>query len=360
MFYTLEAMRGAAAFLIVDRHVGWLGTYDFPISGLAVDLFFLLSGAVLAHSYEDKLRTGKLSSGRYIGLRLIRLYPLYALFTLVGFANHAAAGPLTGADFAKLGSSLLFLPCIWIDGSVFPFDGPAWSIFFELLISVVYGVALHDKSIKTLACVCGAAATLFIVQAINQPGALDIAMTCQGVFETGLARVLFSFTYGVIIYRLAMRASARESGLMALIPLVAVCAMLMAPVESRWITNGSIAVTLLAGLPACLFMALVFPAPDSWRGPFRRLGAISYAVYIGHVPLYHAADIVLKRQFHIDAMAFAPYSGFIFVAALAVLAYGLHNAWDAPLRARLRNSAAAESPSRARGSREGIPVQSMP
>ncbi len=46
--------------------------------GLAVDLFFALSGFVLAHAYEQKFERG-MTAFDFMKIRFIRLYPLYIL-----------------------------------------------------------------------------------------------------------------------------------------------------------------------------------------------------------------------------------------------------------------------------------------
>ena len=58
-FHTLDGIRGIAALLIVSRHVPYL-QIDTPESFLAVDVFFVLSGFVIANAYD-----GRLSSGSY-------------------------------------------------------------------------------------------------------------------------------------------------------------------------------------------------------------------------------------------------------------------------------------------------------
>lgn len=59
----LDGIRGMAATFVLLRHTGefWNGM-RFYHSYLAVDLFFVLSGFVIAHAYERKLQTGAMSS----------------------------------------------------------------------------------------------------------------------------------------------------------------------------------------------------------------------------------------------------------------------------------------------------------
>ncbi len=78
-------MRGVAAILVVTRHGSqYIAPFVFPNSFLAVDLFFMLSGFVIAAAYDDRLRTGRLNSLRFMLVRYIRLWPLYLFGTLLG------------------------------------------------------------------------------------------------------------------------------------------------------------------------------------------------------------------------------------------------------------------------------------
>jgi peptidoglycan/LPS O-acetylase OafA/YrhL len=76
VFVTLHGIRGVAALAVVAWHEPELPCPTFqPGSGyLAVDLFFVLSGLVLAHAYDARFARG-LSAGRFMIGRLIRLYP---------------------------------------------------------------------------------------------------------------------------------------------------------------------------------------------------------------------------------------------------------------------------------------------
>jgi peptidoglycan/LPS O-acetylase OafA/YrhL len=85
-FLFLDALRGIAALLIVLYHAPkYLGRALPHYSAfLAVDLFFVLSGFVIAFSYENRLLRG-LSFRSFVAARLVRLYPVYLLGTVVGF-----------------------------------------------------------------------------------------------------------------------------------------------------------------------------------------------------------------------------------------------------------------------------------
>src|SRR5580698_9043340 len=85
-FSALDGLRGVAAISIVVFHYSQnLGWELLPNAYLAVDFFFMLSGFVLAHAYEARLRSGQ-AVAEFMQRRLIRLYPLYWLGTTLPVA----------------------------------------------------------------------------------------------------------------------------------------------------------------------------------------------------------------------------------------------------------------------------------
>jgi peptidoglycan/LPS O-acetylase OafA/YrhL len=84
-FYELDSLRGIAAVAVVVFHyqfdffdrANYTTAYPFPKGYLAVDLFFVLSGVVLAYRYGQELRSGTLPVWRFMFARLTRLYPLH-------------------------------------------------------------------------------------------------------------------------------------------------------------------------------------------------------------------------------------------------------------------------------------------
>jgi peptidoglycan/LPS O-acetylase OafA/YrhL len=82
--YTLDAMRGIAAIIVVFDHLE-IKLDHSPTNSAhpAVDFFFVLSGFVIAAAYRPKLKNG-MSIGSFFEARLVRLYPLFALGAALG------------------------------------------------------------------------------------------------------------------------------------------------------------------------------------------------------------------------------------------------------------------------------------
>ncbi|HEY8254564.1 MAG TPA: acyltransferase family protein, partial [Rhizomicrobium sp.] len=88
-FEILDGLRGVAAIAVLVGHASilFLQSTWVPRKLLAVQFFFMLSGFVITHAYEGKLRAG-MTWREFMLRRIIRLYPLIVLAALVGFASY--------------------------------------------------------------------------------------------------------------------------------------------------------------------------------------------------------------------------------------------------------------------------------
>src|SRR5690242_9402507 len=137
-------MRGLAALLVAIAHIGELvGVVLPPHGGLAVDFFFVLSGFVLAQAYEERL-CATMTPLDFMRVRIIRLYPLLILGSGISAAIYIGrsllgTGPGVLATLWTMIAALLFIPfhALPSDGA-FPLDGPAWSLFAELWVNILF------------------------------------------------------------------------------------------------------------------------------------------------------------------------------------------------------------------------------
>jgi len=206
---TLDLLRGIAALAVVSLHFAWPGgAVPFPRAYLAVDVFFVLSGFVIAYAYQYRLDSG-MPVRRYFLARLVRLYPLYIFATLLG-AAWIAQGLLRQGSIEALGpwalalaGAALFLPDPLGARALFPLNEPAWSLFFELLVNLLYGALAVRLSNRILGALILAGAAL-LGFAIAQMGTLNVGFDWDNA-AWGSGRALFSFFVGVGVFRCRQR-----------------------------------------------------------------------------------------------------------------------------------------------------------
>ncbi len=201
-FEALDGARGLAALLVLAYHIELYGFHSQLLRHgyLAVDLFFMLSGFVIGAAYEDRLN-GSLTAWRFIfEVRAIRLYPLLILgmlFAELNIALHVTSQPHAVRVFFQ---QALFVPALRSGKSLYPLNNMQWSLLFELVANVVHVIFLRRQKVAVLIPIAVCSALLLLVaalvyQTLDRGNALAHAWV-------GLARVGFSYTTGLIIYRL--------------------------------------------------------------------------------------------------------------------------------------------------------------
>jgi peptidoglycan/LPS O-acetylase OafA/YrhL len=288
-YQTLDGLRGVAALSVVVLHTPhFFQWWNLPYSFLSVDLFFVLSGFVLAAAYEAKLQAG-MTTAAFFRIRLIRLYPLYLLGTLLGVPVALLAmkyggigvewSPRLFAVSLPLSMLMLPTPTAGADGFLYPFNAVLWSIFFELVVNVLYAMLARPLAdTKKLLGLVGISALALVAHAL-QADALDAGATWF-TFTGGLIRMMFSFFCGVLIYRFRFSGKIHSS-LLALAFLVVLVIVLGVPH-----TKLSAVATVLLLFPAIVLFASSVEPGKTLQRAFGLLGITSYAVYALHKPLY--------------------------------------------------------------------------
>jgi peptidoglycan/LPS O-acetylase OafA/YrhL len=338
-FHTLDGMRGAAAIAVVILHdPGFVLPLVMPSAYLAVDFFFLLSGFVIAHAYGSRL-AGGLGLRRFVVDRLIRFYPLYLLGVLVGFFSGAVALALGGGTLESLqgllialGTGLAFLPSPTAGETpvIFPLNSPGWSLFFELLVNVLFACLLPLLSTRRLIVITLLAAGTLVWSAVEY-GHLDTGSAWFN-FWGGFARVGFSFFAGVLLYRLH-RQGFVTTGLAWIFPLLLV-AILMIDIEAELRPLFDLVCVLLL-FPALLLISSTMEPGARMARVFVNLGAISFPIYAIHFP---AQELMRRcvRFFGIDPVDLSPWAGFVVLPAMLAVSLWLARSYDRPLQKRLR------------------------
>ena len=295
----LDALRGAAAVSILFYHMGGIARVARNPGGhishgyLAVDFFFMLSGFVVANAYEAKLNSGWSVKG-FMGARLRRLYPVYALGVGLGLttcciANTLLHGALTpgqaGGMACLLVLALSFLPVLQHGGmDAFPLNGPSWSLSHEILANLVYAGLCRRLRTPSLLVLSALGAALCLGLIVRGAG-LDAGSTSSG-YLAGLGRVLYSFPLGVAILRMhragLTRIPARAHPLVLAMLLVG---LLVFPSLGLGFDRVYDAACVFIAFPALLIASIETVQPNGYGA---RLGKLSYPLYATHLSLLPA------------------------------------------------------------------------
>jgi peptidoglycan/LPS O-acetylase OafA/YrhL len=333
-FVALDGIRGLAALFVLTRHT--TGFWGFlPVhSHIAVDIFFLLSGFVIAHSYESRLALGTLSTRDFIVTRVVRLYPMYLLATIVAIA--LMLGTLTGLESGYLivfngVTALLMIPQFNLhDAAMFPLLGVTWSLFFELIVNLLYVLTRPALTSKVLVIVIAACAIVIAAVAYRR-GGLDYGRLGTPVeMIAGLSRATFGILLGVLLYRQRERvwkALPQRFGPYGATAML--CCVLALPSVGR--LDTAIELFAVFALFPLLVMAAARTEPKVGVRFMTVLGIASYPLYLLH-PLFAEVFILWMPA---AVRAYAPISGIALMLFMVALSLALERFIDLPTRKAL-------------------------
>jgi peptidoglycan/LPS O-acetylase OafA/YrhL len=300
-FFFLDALRGVAAIAVLLQHIyqavfgGGAPTHSY----LAVSLFFALSGYVIAHAYESKMLSG-LSLAGFLWRRVVRLFPLIVLSVLLAAAVQLWFSPDPDAmspwDVARaVAYSVFLIPNFTAPGNaLFPINGPMWSLFYEMVASVLFGLVFFRMRSRVLAAVALVSGLGFAYAIWRFHGAQFGWSRAMMGWST--LQAVFTFTAGMLAYRFSrVRLPSVPGGGLGLaagvtLALIAVFVWPMDPHVAR--------IDLVANL--LLFPALVFLGGRVNVPAFNRLwavlGGLSYPLYILSDPVLTALGFAMKAH----------------------------------------------------------------
>lgn len=319
-YTTLDGMRGMAALAVAAYHFGQRDAQFVAGGYLAVDLFFMLSGFVIALNYQNKILSG-LGVKDFVLLRLERLYPIYFVGVVIGCLKPVAGYLLHLPHNLGLGQVALAALCALFmlpappmgqaPHELFPLNIPSWSLFFEFAINILFALVLVRLRTQHLLMI-SAGAMAWMAPQIGSQEFLNVGWSWQH-FDLGVARTLFAFPVGMVLWR-QMRPADRKVSWVSLAVIGLALALMMAPVGSHRRALFEI-FTVLAVFPAIVWCGVHYELPARIAKVLSHLGDISYAVYAIHFPLVFAF-LMLEKRLHLHSLAATG----LFVVCVCILA----------------------------------------
>jgi peptidoglycan/LPS O-acetylase OafA/YrhL len=289
----IQILRGFAAVLVLYFHSNFIGFGKYPTGGFGVDIFFVISGYIMAMICE-------VSPSKFFLRRVIRIVPPYWAFTLLVFGIAAARPQLVGAtntSVVDLVMSLFFIPFRKGSNLIQPTLVVGWTLNYEMYFYSAIALALLVS--KKWAPVLASAAVVVVFGTLR----LFAAKTTAGQFYG--ADISLEFVLGVGTYYVATRTKL-ETLTQAKGPLV--CLAIGALGYLLWFDayrppamQGTPHV-LLFGIASALLMVSVASLSrvglDLENRPLILLGDASYVLYLSHAFVFLAITRVLAPKWH--------------------------------------------------------------
>jgi len=278
-FYRFVAALGVFIFHLknIDKGISpvWNGSY-----GLFVDMFFILSGFVIAYSYPTS-STGFRGYARFLLRRIARIYPLHILTLLafVGLAWIGISGPTSHASVMDFIHNALLIQA-WGITDHLSFNSPSWSISAELFCYLLFPLLMWLAGRVSPLILAIIVACLYGVLAHGHlPIWQDRSQMYGANYDYGMLRALPSFMNGILLAMLFRQFRGYRSkplalgGILVFLGSVLVLNVFAKP--DLAIILFSVAI-LLTAIGESAFTKVPGAA---WLG---RLGNTSYAIYMLH------------------------------------------------------------------------------
>ncbi|AIJ11359.1 acyltransferase family protein [Streptomyces lividans] len=299
----LDGLRGAAVLGVLFFHAG-----HFDGGFLGVDLFFVLSGFLITGLLltEARARDGRIDLLAFWGRRARRLLPALAVVLAGTLLLVWALGPPNLLRYALddgpwVAANLANWHFVadrvgyWDSAGTRVFSH-LWSIAVEEQFYVVWPLVLclsargrgGGRRVAAVAA-AGAAASLVLMVVLTTPA--DTTRVYEGTDTRAFSLLLGALAATEPAARLVSRLGERAAGRWSL--------ALAAGIGAYWITaDGQNSPSLFRGglflhaLAAALLIACLARAPRTPAGrflaaaPLRRLGTVSYSLYLWHWPVY--------------------------------------------------------------------------
>lgn len=314
-----------------------LGTGLIERARLGVDVFFILSGFVLAHVYGPQVEAGRYSHRRFLIARIARIYPAHVAVLMLVVSMAAAAwllGERPDPESYSLGglvATVLLIHAWFPTAGVNEWNGPSWSLSAEWAAYLIFPVFAWAgwKLTKHPLLLIGIAVLSFAgLDGLYRALSGDILTHAE--FNLGVLRIAPEFLYGIGLYQLGRRLKPRRA--VALTAAIASSVLLLTLMH---VSADERLIVASAGLMVLALALLSGAGADSWtRSPaLLEAGEASYALYLLHLPLISVWKNARGLLTGVDSAYMMP----LWEAALLLLvttgaAFVLHSIWERPVR----------------------------
>ncbi len=350
-FEVLDYLRGIMAVTIIIWHYRHFYLYDpgmvlpsasvFPLYAYlqplyegkvrAVEIFWVLSGFVFCAAYNGKC----VSVYEFTVNRISRLYPLHvvtllflAAIALFGFHDWPS-GIIYFHDDLYHFMLQLFFASYWGFEKGNSFNGPIWSVSLEFVIYFVFLFILRaSRGVLALPVVIAAMA-LSLLAFVNLPDPIQRFALCAAYFFVGVSVCVARGTARYILISSTLGAVG-----------LAAAVIWVWPADTKkvlWMLTGAILTAILSH-PQIESQITRLCDRVRVREAMKRLGDISYGIYLVHVPVQTAIIAASKLGWiRIESLRGEWYFLLLYVVLVLMLANWAYLTIERPLQKYIRS-----------------------
>jgi peptidoglycan/LPS O-acetylase OafA/YrhL len=352
----LDGLRGVASVMVIifhlfeahaTSHLDQIINHGY----LAVDFFFVLSGFVVGYAYDD--RWGRMTRKDFFRIRLIRLQPMVVMGMLIGalcfyFQDSALWPTIHEVPVWKvlllmlIGFTLIPVPLSMdIRGwqEMHPLNGPGWSLFFEYIANILYGIVVRKFSKTALWILVLLAGLALMHLAVTSPAGDLIGgwSLDPGQLRIGFTRVMYPFFAGLLLSRTAKLIHVKHAFLYCSLLLIVVFAIpRIGGSQHLWMNGLYDSLTVIFVFPLLVFLGASGQiAGKATSRICKFLGDISYPLYITHYPLIYIYTGWVSDHKQLSLWQALPFALVTFIFSI-LIAYACLKWYDEPVRRWLR------------------------
>lgn len=279
-FNALDSLRGIFSICVIVYHI-----WDVYPAYVLVDFFLALSGFILSYRY---LYLKPVDFRTFLIHRFARLYPLH-IFTMAmwGLAFFLANGKMPTypeyAQYLSVFAHVFLLNGVGLGMISYTWNFPAWTISGEYWVNALFARFVTLKTpiwpMVLIPVVC------YGLMYINAGHPAQFVQNYYGFINTGLLRVIGSFTAGLVLFRayLWLRNNERWIPLVVGLQLPA----FLTSLGFLFLSGGTQNTSDFLSLPVLYFLTLACAFDEQGFAkliqPVKYLGEISYSMYMNHM-----------------------------------------------------------------------------
>jgi peptidoglycan/LPS O-acetylase OafA/YrhL len=332
----LTGVRFFAAFHVVLGHsLPWLDRhFNLPLpfriflshGYLAVALFFLLSGFILAYTYEDQIVTAR-NRIHFFEARFARIYPVYLLSLILAYPFER--GLDTWARVAVLGMVQTWNPCAL--SLVGAWNYPAWTLSVEAFFYLCFPFVLPWLSRQSNGTLRSMGVVLLGFSVLAQTPLRGLGGISGGLIPLPIWRFpefLLGIILGLLFLRVPIARQAPSRSIMTFVAVAGVFVILSLPL-GPWVS--------IVMIPYASLISRLAYAKDLWvkflsTRLMLLLGGASYSIYLMQFPVRSWTRTIFDRLPQSVRFLGSPLTPLILIL-FSVLVFRF---WEEPARRMLR------------------------